>query len=86
MIPSAGMTTAISLRLDDQASLALEQLRASTGSSRSEAVRRAILESAARQRRRSALAAEVALLEADEDDAREIRDVAEFMESMRASG
>ncbi len=79
------MTTAISLRLDDEAALALEQLRASTGSTRSQAVRRAILDSAARQRRRTALAAEVALLEADENDAREMREVAEFMESMRAA-
>lgn len=52
--------------------------------SRSEAIRHAILDSASRLRRASALAAEVAALEADEDDRREMLDVAAFMESMRA--
>jgi hypothetical protein len=36
--------------------------------------------------RRAALAAGVAALEADEDDRREMLDIASFMESMRASG
>jgi len=35
-------------------------------------------------RRRAALAVEVAALEADEDDRREMLEVASFMESMRA--
>lgn len=64
---------------------ALAQLEA-TGISRSEAVRRAILDSAGRLRKRSALAAEVAALEADDDDKREMLEVAAFMESMRAAG
>ena len=64
---------------------ALAQLQA-TGISRSEAIRRAILDSASRIRRRAALAAEVAALEADEADRREMLDVASFMESMRAEG
>jgi mRNA-degrading endonuclease toxin of MazEF toxin-antitoxin module len=55
------------VRLDAEALRALAQLEA-TGLSRSEAIRRAILESAARLQRRAALAAEVAALEADEDD------------------
>jgi Ribbon-helix-helix protein, copG family len=79
------MSSAISVRLDRDALLALAQLEA-TGISRSEAIRRAILESASRLRRRAALAAEVAALEADEDDRREMLDVAAFMESMRAPG
>ena len=54
--------------------------------SRSEAIRRAILDSAGRLRKRAALAAEVAALEADEEDRREMSELAAFMESMRAPG
>ena len=79
------MTSAISVRLDAEALRALAQLEA-TGLSRSEAIRRAILDSAARLQRRAALAAEVAALEADEDDRRETLEVAAVMEIMRASG
>lgn len=79
------MSPAISVRLDTEALRALAQLE-STGLSRSEAIRRAILDSAGLLRRRAALAAEVAALEADEDDRREMLEVAEFMESMRAAG
>jgi Arc/MetJ-type ribon-helix-helix transcriptional regulator len=79
------VTTAISVRLDPEALQALSQLEA-TGLSRSEAIRHAILDSAARLRRRAALAAEAAALEADEDDRREMLEVAAFMESMRAPG
>ncbi len=79
------MSSAISVRLDDQALRALARLEA-TGFSRSEAIRRAILDSAARLQRRAALAAEVAALEADEDDRREMLDVAAMMENMRAAG
>ena len=78
------MSPAISVRLDPEALQALAQLEA-TGLSRSEAVRRAILDSASRLRRRSELAAEVAALEADDEDRREMLEVAAFMESMRAS-
>jgi Arc/MetJ-type ribon-helix-helix transcriptional regulator len=79
------MSSAISVRLDPEALRALAQLE-STGLSRSEAIRKAILDSAGRLRRRAALAAEVAALEADEDDRREMLEVADFMESMRATG
>ena len=79
------MSSAISVRLDSEALRALAQLE-STGLSRSEAIRKAILDSAGRLRRRAALAAEVAALEADEEDRREMLEVAEFMESMRAAG
>ena len=79
------MTTAISVRLDPEALHALSQLEA-TGLSRSEAIRRAILDSASRLRRGAALATEAAALEADEDDRREMLEVAALMESMRAPG
>jgi Arc/MetJ-type ribon-helix-helix transcriptional regulator len=79
------MSPAISVRLDPEALRALAQLE-STGLSRSEAIRKAILDSAAALRHRAALAAEVAALEADEDDRREMLEVADFMESMRATG
>jgi metal-responsive CopG/Arc/MetJ family transcriptional regulator len=79
------MTVAISLRLDDEALQALNQLEAA-GLSRSEAIRRAIIDSAAQLKRRASIAQEVAALEADEADRREMLDVAAFMESMRAPG
>jgi Arc/MetJ-type ribon-helix-helix transcriptional regulator len=79
------MTSAISVRLDAETLRALAQLEA-TGLSRSEAIRQAILGSAARLQRRAALAAEVAALEADEDDRREMLEVAAIMEIMRAAG
>jgi len=79
------MTSAISVRLDAKTLQALAQLEA-TGLSRSEAIRRAILDSAARLHRRAALAAEAAALEADEDDRREMLEVAAVMEIMRAAG
>jgi hypothetical protein len=79
------MTSAISVRLDAETLRALAQLEA-TGLSRSEAIRQAIIDSAARLQRRAALADEVAALEADEDDQREMLEVAAVMEIMRAAG
>jgi Arc/MetJ-type ribon-helix-helix transcriptional regulator len=79
------MSSAISVRLDPEALRALAQLEA-TGISRSEAIRRAILDSAGRLRKRAALAAEVAAIAADEEDRREMIELAGFMESMRAPG
>lgn len=78
------LVTAISVRLDDAALRALTQLEAA-GLSRSDAIRRAIIDSAVRLQRGKALAAEVAALEADEVDRREMLEVAAMMESMRAS-
>lgn len=77
------MSSAISVRLDEEALRALAQLE-STGLTRSEAIRRAILDSAGQLRRRAAIAAEAAALEADEDDRQEMLEIADFMESMRA--
>jgi Arc/MetJ-type ribon-helix-helix transcriptional regulator len=79
------MASAISVRLDDEALRALGQLQAS-GLSRSEAIRQALVDSAARLNKRKALAEEAAALEADEDDRREMREVAALMESLRAPG
>jgi Arc/MetJ-type ribon-helix-helix transcriptional regulator len=77
------MARAISVRLDDKALRALQQLEAA-GLSRSEAIRRALVDSAARLRRADALRAEVAALEADEADRKEMLEVATLMESLRA--
>jgi predicted transcriptional regulator len=79
------MSSAVSIRLDAETLRALAQLEA-TGLSRSEAIRRAILDSASRLQRSTALAAEAAALEADEDDKAEMLEVAAMMESMRAAG
>lgn len=77
------MARAISVRLDDEALQALARLEA-TGLSRSEAIRKAVVDAAERLKRREALAAEARELEADEDDRREMLDVAALMESLRA--
>ena len=79
------MSDAISVRLDDEALGALGQLE-SQGLTRSEAIRRALVEAAARLRDRESIAAEVALLEADEANRAEMAEVAELMESLRAKG
>jgi hypothetical protein len=76
---------AISVRLDDEAQRALARLQAA-GFSRSEAIRRSLVESAKRLERKQGLAEEAAALEADEDDRAEMLEVAALMESMRASG
>jgi antitoxin component of RelBE/YafQ-DinJ toxin-antitoxin module len=79
------MAQAISVRLDDEAEQALRALEAA-GMSRSEAIRSSLVASARRLRERSALAAEVAALEADEADRKEMLAVAGLMESLRAEG
>jgi Arc/MetJ-type ribon-helix-helix transcriptional regulator len=61
------------------------QLEAS-GLSRSEAIRTALVKSAQQERRREVLRQEMAALEADEEDRREMLEVAEFMETLRAEG
>ena len=76
---------AISVRLDEESERALRTLE-SSGLTRSDAIRSALVSSAARLRRRSALAAEVAALEADAADRAEMLAVAEMMEDLRAPG
>lgn len=56
----------------------------STGLSRSQAVRKAVVDAAERLRRREALAAEARALEADAADRKEMLEVAALMESVRA--
>jgi Arc/MetJ-type ribon-helix-helix transcriptional regulator len=79
------MSDAVSVRLDDEARRALKALEA-TGLSRSDAIRRALVEAAERLHHRHALAREVAALEADEADRDEMREVAGLMEQLRAPG
>ena len=79
------MAKAISVRLDDEALKALRTLEAA-GMSRSDAIRSALLSAAGRLRRRRELAAEVAAVEADEEDRQEMLEVAGFMEALRAAG
>jgi len=79
------MAAAVSVRLDDEVQRALQTLEAS-GLSRSEAIRKAILDAAAALRRYEALRAEVAELEADDVDRQEMREVAQLMENLRAPG
>ncbi|HXQ60961.1 MAG TPA: CopG family transcriptional regulator [Acidimicrobiales bacterium] len=79
------MTHAVSVRLDDEVQRALNTLEAS-GMSRSEAIRKAILDAAAALRHKEALRAEVAVLDADEQDRQEMVEVASLMESLRAPG
>lgn len=75
---------AISIRLDAEAEQALDALTAS-GTSRSAAVRLAVIE-AARRLRRDSVAGEAAALADDEADRAEMAEVRELMESFRAAG
>jgi Arc/MetJ-type ribon-helix-helix transcriptional regulator len=77
------MTRAISVRLDPEAAQALDQLTRG-GRDRSEAIREALVETAAR-RQRTSLEAEAAELAADPDERAEAEDVAALMESLRAA-
>ena len=77
------MAQAISVRLDDEALRALGLLEAS-GMTRSEAIRAALVDAATRLDDKQVLAAEVAALEADEQDRAEMVAVADLMESLRA--
>lgn len=79
------MNQAISVRLDSEALHALRQLEA-TGMTQSEAIRAALVRTAARLQDREALAAEVAALEEDEQDREEMLAIADLMESLRAPG
>ena len=79
------MERAISVRLDDETRQALRRLEA-TGMTRSQAIRAAVVAAAARLTENRALAAEVAALEADDEDRREMLAVADMMEELRAPG
>jgi Arc/MetJ-type ribon-helix-helix transcriptional regulator len=77
------MARAVSVRLDDEAFRALRRLEAS-GMTRSEAIRTALVDAASRLHDKQALAAEVAALEADDEDRAEMLALADLMESLRA--
>jgi Arc/MetJ-type ribon-helix-helix transcriptional regulator len=79
------MTKAISVRLDDDVQRALATLEAA-GVSRSDAIRKAILDAATASKRRAALRAEVSALDADAEDRAEMQAVAAMMEALRAPG
>ena len=79
------MGKAVSVRLDDDALRALAKLEAS-GLSRSEAIRRAVVDAAARLRRQASLAEEARTLESDVEDRNEMLEIAAFMERTRAPG
>ena len=79
------MAHAVSVRLDDEVQRALNTLEAS-GMSRSEAIRKSILDAAAALRRKEAMRAEVAALDGDQQDRQEMLEVASLMESLRAPG
>ncbi len=54
--------------------------------SRSEAIRKSVIEAASRLQDMRALVSEVAALEADEEDRLEMLAIADLMESLRAPG
>ena len=73
----------LSLRLGSDGLRALDEIARRRGISRSEAARRAIAETADRERRRAGLAAEARRLMNDEAYVREAREVAALMEDLR---
>jgi len=72
------MSRSLHVRLDDSSAAALRIVRNGSMSD-SEAVRTALLESAARRQARSSIAAEVERLAADEADRAEMRSIREQM-------
>ena len=75
----------VSLRLGLDGLRALDEIASKRGITRAEAARRAIAETAERERRRSGLAAEARGLMQDPAYVREARDVAAMMEDLRGS-
>lgn len=76
------MPKAVSVRLDDDALRALRLLEAE-GTTRSEAIRDAIIEAADHRRRSARLRAEVEAIASDPADRREMDAVASLMEDLR---
>jgi hypothetical protein len=75
------MSRSLHVRLDDSSAAALRIVRGGSMTD-SEAVRTALLESAARRRARSTIVAEVERLAADETDRAEMRVVREQMDEL----
>jgi predicted transcriptional regulator len=76
-------THPVSLRLGREGIASLDELARGRGITRAEAARQAIVETAARDRRRSGLAAEARRLMADPAYVQEAQAVAELMEELR---
>jgi antitoxin component of RelBE/YafQ-DinJ toxin-antitoxin module len=79
------MSSAVSVRIDEEVQRALATLEAG-GLTRSEAVRKSILDAAHALKRREQLRDEVNALDADEADRAEMLEVASLMESLSAEG
>ena len=79
------MSSALSVRIDEEVQRALAILEAA-GLTRSEAVRKSILEAAHALQRKEMLREEVATLDGDEADRAEMLEVAGLMESLGAEG
>ncbi len=79
MVKSQGI--AVSVRLDSDALRALKILE-STGMTRSEAIRASLLEAALKKRHHDQIRLEVAAVAADEDDRREMLEIAQFMSTL----
>src|SRR5215213_9476041 len=75
----------LSLRLGDEGLRALDEIARRRGISRAEAARRAIRETAERERRRAGLAAEARRLMDDPAYVEEAREVVALMEQLRGS-
>ncbi len=75
----------VSTRLDAESQHHLRSLEAS-GLSRSEAIREAWRVAAERLRRREVVHREAALVAGDQQDRREMQEIAAFMESLRIEG
>jgi predicted transcriptional regulator len=73
----------LSLRLGPDGLSALDEIARRRGITRAEAARRAIAETAERERRRATLAAEARRLMQDRAYVREAREVASLMEELR---
>jgi len=73
----------LSLRLGSDGLRALDEIARRRGITRAEAARRAIAETAERERRRAGLAAEARRLMKDRSYVREAQEVAALMEEMR---
>ena len=80
MVPSPNP---LSLRLGTEGLRALDEIASRRGMTRAEAARHAITETAARERRRSGLAAEARRLMQDPAYVTEAQDVAALMEQLR---
>jgi antitoxin component of RelBE/YafQ-DinJ toxin-antitoxin module len=78
-------TLAVSIRLDQEAQRALRILEVS-GLTRSDAIRTGLRIAARDLQRKEVIRREVALLEADEDDRREMLEIAAFLAGLRAEG